>query len=74
MQTELNNIKYKLEQASRTLAQKEQLIDSLEVDLEHMIDQLVKIQHTRQQCGNTQQWIVRAVPGLSQEANNHIVA
>jgi len=42
MQKELQNIKYQLEQASITLAQKDQIIGSLEQDLEHMIDQLVK--------------------------------
>lgn len=42
MQKELQNIKFQLEQASKTLAQKDQIIGSLEQDLEHMIDQLVK--------------------------------
>lgn len=50
MQRELQNMRYQLEQASKTLAQKDQLIDSLEVDLEHMIDQMVRIQHDRNAC------------------------
>lgn len=50
MQRELQNMRYQLEQASKTLAQKDQLIDSLEIDLEHMIDQMVKIQHGRYAC------------------------
>lgn len=47
MQQELQTIKFKLEQASKTLAQKDQIIGSLEQDLEHMIDQLTKLQHNR---------------------------
>lgn len=43
LQEELNMIKHQLEQASKILAQKDQIIGSLELDLEHMIDQLVKI-------------------------------
>jgi len=50
MQRELQSMRYQLEQASKTLAQKDQLIDSLEIDLEHMIDQMVKIQHGRYVC------------------------
>lgn len=42
MQKELQDIKSQLAQASKTLAQKDQIIGSLEQDLEHMIDQLVK--------------------------------
>ena len=42
MQKELQDMRFQLEQASKTLAQKEQIIGSLEQDLEHMIDQLVK--------------------------------
>lgn len=71
MQSEINNIKYKLEQASKDLAQKDLLIDSLEMDLEHMIDQLVKMQHSRKQCSEQQQWIARGVPGLHTEVSNH---
>jgi molecular chaperone GrpE (heat shock protein) len=67
MQKELQNIKYKLEQTSKTLAQKDLLIDSLELDLEHMIDQLVRIQHTSPQANSKKQWITRPVPGLQQE-------
>jgi chromosome segregation ATPase len=74
MQIEMNNIKYKLEQASKTLAQKDLLIDSLEMDLEHMIDQLVKMQHGRKQCDSKQQWMSRGLPGLNTEVNNHVVA
>lgn len=74
MQREINNIKCKLEQASKTLAQKDLLIDSLELDLEHMIDQMVRLQHTRQQCEPTQQWMSRSVPGLNVESNHHSVA
>ncbi len=47
MQHELQTVKSKLEQASKKLAQKEQIIGSLELDLEHMIEQLRKIQLTR---------------------------
>jgi SMC interacting uncharacterized protein involved in chromosome segregation len=68
MQNEINNIKYKLEQASKVLAQKDLLIDSLEMDLEHMIDQLVKMQHTRK-CSPQQQWMSRGVPGLNTEVS-----
>ncbi|HSX19954.1 MAG TPA: hypothetical protein VLG38_02375 [Gammaproteobacteria bacterium] len=45
MEKELQSVRSKLDQASLKLAQKEQLIGSLEQDLEHMIDQLTKIQH-----------------------------
>ena len=44
IQHELQQVKQKLEQASLTLAKKDQLIDMLELDLEHMVDQLSKIQ------------------------------
>jgi hypothetical protein len=64
MQRELQNVRLKLEQASRTLAQKDQLIGSLELDLEHMIDQMVKIQHNRTTAAE-QQWIARPAPGVA---------
>lgn len=71
MQKELQNIKFKLEQASKTLAQKELIIDSLESDLEHMIDQLVRFQQSRNPTTSSQQWISRTVPGLHHEMNAH---
>ncbi len=71
MQKELLNIKFKLEQASKTLAQKELIIDSLELDLEHMIDQLVKFQQSRNPAPSSQQWMTRTVPGLQHELNAH---
>lgn len=52
MQKELQTVKSKLEQASRTLMQKDLLIGSLEQDLEHMIDQLVKINCNKMQQNN----------------------
>jgi chromosome segregation ATPase len=73
MQLELKTVKQKLDQVSRTLAQKDQLIGSLELDLEHLIDQLMKIQHNKAQAAE-QQWIVRAAPGVSSEPNMHAVA
>ncbi len=45
LEEELQYIKFQLEVASKRLAQKDQIIGSLEQDLEHMIDQLNKIQH-----------------------------
>lgn len=50
MQQELQAIRQKLDQASKTLAQKDQIIGSLEQDLEHMIDQLSKIQRNQSQA------------------------
>lgn len=73
MQLELQTVKQKLDQASRTLAQKDQLIGSLELDLEHMIDQLMKIQDTKAQIAE-QQWIARGAPGFCSEANMHAPA
>lgn len=64
LQQELEMIKYKLDQASKSLAQKDQIIGSLELDLEHMIDQLVKIKSHQ----TDQQWIDRPVPGICVEA------
>ncbi len=72
MQRELDNVKQKLELASKTLAQKDQIIGSLELDLEHMIDQLVKIQHNRTQPGTRQQWMARPAPGLN--TDNQVIA
>lgn len=45
LQQELQSIKFELEQAAKTLAQKDQLIGGLQQDLEHAIDQLSKIKH-----------------------------
>lgn len=64
LQQELDMIKYKLAEASKTLALKDQIIGSLEQDLEHMIDQLTKINRRQEQ-----QWIDRPVPGLNIEAS-----
>lgn len=72
MQQELDMIKHKLELASKTLAQKDQIIGSLELDLEHMIDQLVKIKHNHNQAGTRQQWMSRPTPGLNSE--NQVIA
>ena len=66
MQIELQNVKQQLDQASRTLAQKDQLIGSLELDLEHLIDQFTKIQHNK--------WMVSPAPGISSDSNMHAVA
>lgn len=74
MQRELQNIKEKLEQTSKTLAQKDLLIGSLELDLEHMIDQLVNIQHGKSKSTTKKQWITSSVPGLCQEASSQVVA
>lgn len=54
MQQELQAIRQKLDQASKTLAQKDQIIGSLEQDLEHMIDQLSKIKRNQSQADS--QW------------------
>lgn len=64
MQRELQTVRNKLEQASKILAQKDQLIGSLEIDLEHMIDQMVKIKHTRSPMIE-RQWIARTAPGVA---------
>lgn len=74
MQKELQDIRTKLAQASKTLAQKDLLIDSLELDLEHMIDQLVKIQHNHTTSGESKQWMARPVPGLTQDMSTCIGA
>lgn len=68
MQRELQSVRHKLEQASKTLAQKDQLIGSLELDLEHMIDQMVKIQQEHNTLME-RQWITRTAPGLAAESN-----
>ena len=68
MRRELQYVRNKLEQASKTLAQKDQLIDSLELDLEHMIDQIGKLQHSRPTTAE-HQWIARRAPGLASEHN-----
>ncbi len=64
LQQELEMIKYQLEQASSILAQKDQVIYSLEQDLEHMIDQLGKIKPKSPSA----QWLDRQLPGLSVES------
>lgn len=74
MQKELQEIRTKLAQASRTLAQKDLLIDSLEIDLEHMIDQLVKIQHGTNVKPENKKWMARSVPGLNQDLTSYIGA
>jgi len=74
MQKELQQVKYKLEQASKTLMQKDQLIGSLELDLEHMIDQLVKFNYQNVQQNNKKQWIARSLPGLSKDLNEQVSA
>lgn len=66
MQQELEIVRHQLDQASKTLAHKDQIIGSLENDLEHMIDQLLKIQKSRE--SNSQQWMGRSVPGLNHDA------
>lgn len=66
LQQELDYVKHKLEQASKTLAQKEQIIGSLELDLEHMIDQLVKFQQNRNHANSQSQWL--ATNGANQVA------
>lgn len=73
MQLELQTVKQKLDQASRTLAQKDQLIGSLELDLEHLIDQLMKIQHNKALIVE-QQWIIRNASGLNSDSNMHALA
>ena len=73
MQRELQSMKHKLEQTSKTLAQKDLLIGSLETDLEHMIDQLVKLKYRADNANNTQ-WIARAVPGINQELSDQVSA
>lgn len=45
IQNELQAVNDKLAQAGKILAQKTQIIGSLEQDLEHLLDQLGKIQH-----------------------------
>lgn len=62
LQQELDMIKYKLAEASKTLALKDQIIGSLEQDLEHMIDQLTKINRGKEQ------WLDRPVSGINIEA------
>ncbi len=69
MQKELQNIKYKLEQTSKTLAQKDMIIGSLEDDIDHMISLLSKSQHSMQSRQVNNQWINRSVPGLNHDTN-----
>ncbi len=71
IQRELQEVKSKLERASRTLAQKDQIIDSLEQDLEHMIDQMGKIQtkHNSQESTTNTQWMTRPLPGFARNNN-----
>jgi hypothetical protein len=73
MQRELQNMKYKLEQTSKTLAQKDLLIGSLESDLEHMIDQLVKIKYSDRKPNENCKWMSRAVPGINQDLSEQVV-
>ena len=74
MQRELQNMKYKLEQTSKTLAQKDLLIGSLETDLEHMIDQLVKIKYSGHKTNTKSQWIAHSLPGINQEISETVSA
>jgi chromosome segregation ATPase len=72
MQRELQEIKSKLDRASVTLAQKDQIIDSLEQDLEHMIDQIGKIQTKQNLQADTNahtQWMSRPLPGFARNPN-----
>lgn len=74
MQKELQTIKHKLEQASKTLMQKDQIIGSLELDLEHMIDQLVKFNYNHVQSTQKNNWHSCSLPVLNQEINSHVTA
>lgn len=65
LQQELDTIKCKLEKASKTLAQKDQIIGSLEQDLEHMIDQLGKIKNNNLK---ERQWLDHPAAPISVEA------
>lgn len=66
---ELELAKNKLERASRSLEQKNKIIDSLELDLEHMVDQLLKLNATE----SSSRWINRPVPGLNTENSRVVV-
>lgn len=73
MQRELENIKFKLDQASKILAQKDLLIGGLEEDIDHMIRLLSENNRSRGACNADEankQWILRSVPGLNLEVNN----
>ena len=73
MQRELENIKFKLDQASKILAQKDLLIGGLEEDIDHMIRLLSENNRSRGASNAdeaSKQWILRSVPGLNLEVSN----
>ena len=57
----------KLAQVKKVLAEKNQIIDSLEVDLEHVVSQLGRVKPTTHTYSSTPhgQWIGKPVPGLT---------
>lgn len=75
LKQQLNHTAKQLENAQKILAQKNRLIDSLEIDLEHVVDQLTKLKTTTKKetpkaSGNL--WISRPVPGLNSIPNTEV--
>lgn len=62
MQKELEFVKHQLAMASKTLAEKDQVIGSLEDDLAHMVEVL----NNRDRHQNANLWIARPVPGIAE--------
>ena len=61
MQKELEFVRHQLAMASKTLAEKDQMIGSLEDDLAHMVELL-----SNRSPKDTNQWMARAVPGIAE--------
>jgi len=71
LQKRLRDATKQLIKTKKALAQKERLIDSLEVDLEHVISQFSKMQSCNA-INRSKQWISRPVPGLNVAHNEQV--
>lgn len=73
LQKQLVTVNQQLAKVHKVLAQKDHIIDSLEIDLEHVVTQLTRLQtmptagslRTSLTRSSAKKWINRTVPGLS---------
>lgn len=72
LQRQLVAVNQQLANVHKTLAQKDHIIGSLEVDLEHMLEQLTRLQSCNNpgsfkpvHANSDSWWINRTVPGLA---------
>lgn len=66
LQEQLQTVNQQLAKVHKTLQQKEHIIDSLELDLEHMVDQLTRLgsKNSKKATDFNKSWINRTVPGF----------